>query len=403
MKITISQCLLPFLLTSSALRAVDILRDLPTLPSGFTNSSLWTPDLEEDSPSGGLDFSLSLNALYDSNVNQGSGSPMDPEDSDFIVSAGLSASYLRGDESWQLGVNANVGYRHYFERDDFNDPNYGLSVYGGYNTAKTVISFSTSFGFSSGVNVESGNFLEQVSIGSRLSARYRLSGKTSLLASWAQSFSYNQTSGFSDTSSWTAEISAIWQATSRINLGPGIRYGVRGGSGGSDTTVLGPTFRLNYDLSSKVSLRSSVGIDYTDSSLSGTSESLNWSLGLNYRASDRWGLNLSMIRDIEATPIQGSSGFNETTSVRLAYWRSIRQAKATLGISYQDRSSIDGSFALTGPGDSQLITTNAGISMPIFKREARLNFDISYRDFEGGSSNNSWDGFQTGMGLSYRF
>lgn len=403
MKITIPQCLLPLLLTSPTLRAVDILRDLPSLPTGFTNSSLWTPDLEEDSPSGGLDFSLSLSALYDSNVNQASGSRLDPEDSDFIVNAGLSASYLIGDETWQLGVNANVGYRHYFERDDFSDPTYGLSIHGGYNAAKTVISFSTNFGFSSGVNVESGNFLEQISIGSNLSARYQLSGKTSLLASWAQSFSYNQTSGFSDTSSWTAEISGIWQATPRINLGPGIRYGVRGGSQGADTTILGPTFRLNYDLSTKVSLRSSVGADFTDSSLSGTSESLNWSLGLSYKASNRWGLNLSMIRDIEATPIRGGAGFNETTSVRLGYWRTILKAKASLGISYQDRSSVDGSFATTGLGDSQLITTTAGLSMPIFKREARLNLNLSYRDFDGGSSDDSWDGWQTGVSLGYRF
>jgi len=403
MKITILQCLLPLLLTSTTLRAVEIFRNLPSLPSGFTNSSLWTPDLEEDTLSGGLDFSLSLSALYDSNVNQASGSGIDQEDSDFIVNAGLAASYLMGNDTWQLGVNANVGYRHYFERDDFSDPTYGLSINGGYHSAKTVVSFSTNFGFSSGVNVESGNFLEQISIGTNLSARYQLSGKTSLLATWSQSFSYNQTSGFSDTSSWTAEVSGLWQATPRINLGPGIRYGVRGGSQGADTTVLGPTFRLNYDLSSKVTLRSAIGVDFTDSSLSGNSESLNWSLGLNYKASSRWGLNLSMVRDIVATPIRGGSGFNETTSFRISYWRKILQAKASLGVSYQDRSSVDGRFAATGPGDSQLITTTAGLSMPIFKREATLNLNLSYRDFDGGSSDDSWDGFQSGVSLGYRF
>ena len=402
MKISIPQRLFPLLLTSPALQATDILKDLPSMPSGFTNSSLWTQELEEDTPSGGLNFGLNLNVLYDSNVNQGSGSQGDPEESDVSLNAGLSASYLMGDATWQLGVNANVGYRHYFERDELSDPNYGLSIYGGYNAGKTVVSFSTDFGYSSGVNVESGSFLEQVSISTSLSARYKVSGKTSLLASWSQSSSNSQTSGTSDTSSWNAELSGIWQATSRINMGPGIRYSFRGGRDDSELTGWGPTFRLNYDLSTKVSLRSSIGVDFNDSSLSGSSESLNWSLGLNYRASSRWGFNLAMIRDTRATQSEGS-GFNETVSVNLKFWRQIRQAQASLAFDYQDRSAIDGLPSATDSGDSKLFTTTVGLAMPIFKRRASLDLNLSYRDFEGSNSRTSWDGFQAGVGVGYRF
>lgn len=394
--------LLPFLLISSVLHATDIVGNLPSLPSGFTGPSLWNSGLEEDSAEGGLDFSLSLNALYDSNVNRASGSQDDPETSDLIMSTALSASYLVGDATWKLGANANVGYREYLERDDYSDPTYGLKVYGGYNSSKTVVSFSTSFDTNSGVNVESGQFLDQISISSGLIARYQLTGKSSLLASWDQTFANSQTSGFSDTSSWNAGLSGIWRASSRLNFGPGIRYGVRSGSQDSELTVLGPTFRLNYDLSTKVSLRSAIGIDFTDSSLSGSSESLNWSASLNYKASSDWGLNLSMIRDTRATLTRGT-GFDEVTSVRIDYWRQIRQAKARLGVSFQDTSISDGLTSFVGIGDSQLITTTAGLSMPIFKRRASLDLNLSYLDFSGDNSERSWDGFQAGVGLGYRF
>jgi hypothetical protein len=41
--------------------------------------------------------------------------------------------------------------------------------------------------------------------------------------------------------------------------------------------------------------------------------------------------------------------------------------------------------------------------MPIFKSQASLNLNLSYRDFGADASDRSWDGMQSGLGIGYRF
>jgi hypothetical protein len=389
------------LLASPFLYADDIAGGLPSLPSGFANAVTGSSALKSTSAfEGGLDFSLNLNSLYDTNVTQASGT--DSEVSDFVVNSDLRAAYLAGNTSWKLGADANLGYRKHFERTDFSDFTYGLTLYGGYQSKKTVASFSTSLSSQSGVNLESATYLDQLSFQNRFLLRYRLSGKTSLLASWNQTSSESQTAGFNDTSSWTADLSAIWRATAKVNLGPGIRYGVRGGSNNSELTVIGPTLRLNYDLTTKVSLRSTLGMDFSDSPFADSTELFNWSVALTYKASSFWGFDLSMIRDTQATFSQGS-GFDEITSFELNYWRRIRRSRATLGITYQDRAATDALLSSAGARGSEYITFTAGYSMPIFKSQASLNLNLSYRDFGADASDRSWDGMQSGLGIGYRF
>jgi len=303
-----------------------------------------------------------------------------------------------------LGVNANLGHREYFERSDFSDTYYSLGIFGGYNSRKTVLAYSANVLSGSGVDLQTSEFLDQLTFSSNLMMRYRLSGKTSLLATWEHSNTSNDIFGFNDTSSWTLGLSALWRATGKMNLGPGIRYGVRSVDSGADLTVIGPTLRVNYDLLNKVSLRSSIGLDIIDSPFTDSRTRFNWSIGVGYRASSLWGLDFNLVRDSEASFTRGT-GYDETTALQLSYWRKIRCAKLTLSAAYQMRSSLDRNLASgLEDRDSDYFTLSARYSRPIFRERATIDFDFSYMNFESDNVfSDSWNGIQLGCGIHYSF
>ncbi len=383
------------------LRGRDVVGEMPSLPSGFSSSGSMISMSEADDY-GGFDFSLGLNSLFDTNITQASGNGPVEVESDWIITPSLHASYLLGGSRFQLGARAEVEAPFYQDRDDFNATNYSLNAFGGYRSRKVVASFTTGISSDSGINRLTSGFTEQFSYNSGFLASYRFSGKTSLLASWDQRDIESRTSGFSDTSSLTAGLSGIWQATSRLSIGPGYRYGVRTGEDDEELTVVGPTLRLDYQLSTKVKLRSSFGLDRSDSPFSGTSTQPNWSLALDYRASARWGFNLTTIQDTQATFSQGG-GFDQSTAYRLTYWRQIRRARLELGLSYEDREPIDIPLNAAGLRDTQYTTLSAALTLPVFKRQADLTFSVNWRDQSSSDDQYTWDGWQSGVGIKWQF
>ncbi len=383
------------------LRGRDVVGEMPSLPSGFSSSGSMISMSEADDY-GGFDFSLGLNSLFDTNITQASGNGPVEVESDWIITPSLHASYLLGGSRFQLGARAGVEAPFYQDRDDFNATNYSLNAFGGYRSRKVVASFTTGISSNSGINRLTSGFTEQFSYNSGFLASYRFSGKTSLLASWDQRDIESRTSGFSDTSSLTAGLSGIWQATSRLSIGPGYRYGVRTGEDDEELTVVGPTLRLDYQLSTKVKLRSSFGLDRSDSPFSGSDTQPNWSLALDYRASARWGFNLTTIQDTQATFSQGG-GFDQSTAYRLTYWRQIRRARLELGLSYEDREPIDIPLNAAGLRDTQYTTLSAALTLPVFKRQADLTFSVNWRDQSSSDDQYTWDGWQSGVGIKWQF
>lgn len=383
------------------LRGRDVVGEMPSLPSGFSSSGP-VISASEANDYGEFDFSLGLNSLYDTNVTQASGNGPVEIESDWIITPSLHASYLLGGSRFQLGARAEVEEPLYQSRDDFNATNYSLNAFGGYRSRKVVASFTTGISLDSGINRLTSDFTEQFSYKSGFLASYRFSGKTSLLASWDQRDTESRTDGFSDTSSLTAGLSGIWQATSRLSIGPGYRYGIRTGENDEELTVVGPTLRLDYQLSTKVKLRSSFGFDRSDSPFSGRDTQPNWSLALDYRASARWGFNLTTIQDTQATFSQGG-GFDQSTAYRLTYWRKIRRARLELGLSYEDREPIDIPLNAAGLRDTQYTTLSAALTLPVFKRQADLTFSVNWRDQSSSDDQFTWDGWQSGVGIKWQF
>ncbi|MBR9761319.1 hypothetical protein GYB43_13480, partial [bacterium] len=336
---------------AGALSAQNQASEAPSLASGFSRetslSSLVSASGKSDK---GLEITLGLSSLYDSNLTQ----LPDEEESDWILTPEIAAEYQFGNSRWNLGARGKLGYDSYQKRDDFSDTSYLLDFFGGYQSKKVDASFTTGISSASGINRLAAGFIEQNSFKSGLKASYRFSRKTSLNANWSQTLTESQSEGYGDTSAETVGFSALWQATPLISIGPGIRYGVRTGNDNEKFIVVGPTLSLNYKLSTKVMLQSTIGIDDSDSPYSRDDSLLNWSLGLNYRASSLWGFDLESIQDTRATLSTGG-GFDEISSFRLSYWRKVRRARIQLGIAYEDRSATDSQPTLAIPRDFEYL------------------------------------------------
>ena len=386
-------------LYAGALSAQNQASETPSLASGFSRetslSSLVSASGKSDK---GLEITLGISSLYDSNLTQ----LPDEEESDWILTPEIAAEYQFGNSRWNLGARGKLGYDSYQKRDDFSDTSYLLDFFGGYQSKKVDASFTTGISSTSGINRLAAGFIEQSSFKSSLEASYRFSRKTSLNAKWRQRMTDSQSEGYGDTSSETVGFSALWKATPLISIGPGIRYGVRTGNDNEEFIVVGPTLSLNYKLSTKVMLQSTIGIDDSDSPYSRDDSLLNWSLGLNYRASSLWGFDLESIQDTRATLSTGG-GFDEISSFRLSYWRKVRRARIQLGVAYEDRSATDSQPTLTIPRDFEYLTLSAAMSLPVFRDRADLKIHVKWRNQDDPADNSSWEGIQTGLNLTWRF
>ena len=386
-------------LYAGALSAQNQASGAPSLASGFSRvTSLSSLVSASGKNERGLELTLGLSSLYDSNLTQ----LPDGGESDWILTPEIAAEYQVGNSRWNLGARGKLSYDSYQQRDDFDDASYLLDFYGGYQSKKLDASFTTGISSTSGINRLAAGFIEQSSFKNSLEASYRFSRKTSLNVNWDQRLTESQTEGYGDTSSETAAFSALWQATPLISIGPGFRYGLRTGNDDEEFTVMGPTLRLDYKLSTKIKLQSTIGIDYSDSPYSSDETLLNWSLGLNYRASSLWGFDLESIQDTRATLSTGG-GFDEISSFRLNYWRKIRRARIELGVAYEDRSATDSQLSLIVPRDFEYLTLSAAMSLPVFRDRADLKIHVKWRDQDEADGDSSWDGVQTGLSLTWRF
>ena len=401
----------PALATLSAAGVVsgqDGAASLPELPSGFYEAAATVIGSGEEPSFGKLDFELGLVSRYDSNVTLGNPQGLFEEESDFLIQPSLKSSFQLGSGSgeWRFGLNGNVARMNFQELDRFNITNYSFGLNGGYESTRAKLLFNAGYASTGGVNRFVANFFEQTSVSLNLTGDYTISPKTSFELSLRQDSVDSETQGFADTSSTTFRVAALWQATPLIRLGPGFRYGIRTAEVGGpiqdqELTVAGPVLRLDYKLSTKVNLTSNMGLGFADTP-SGDDELLNWKVGLNYRFSSLWGLNLSMIRDTQATLFEGG-GFDQVSSYGFGYTRKIRNARLNLGVSYEDRVPQGVTQVVAGFRNSGYLNYTASLGLPILGDAVDLSLDLAWRDLDTADTVQSWNGLQSGLSLAWSF
>jgi hypothetical protein len=374
-------------------------------PSGFSSApgsmpygGGWFEDLRD-----GFGFSASLTGTYDTNPSQGFGPVEDAGEGDFFVTLGGTAAYRSIASTWTYGANYSGSYSQYFNQTDLSGYNQSAGASLNYEGGPLSAGLNVGIDFGSGANRYYASVVDEISYNYSLNARYRYSPKTSLTGDLSQRFTSASGNNNSDTDSLDLGAAALWQYSPRTEFGPGIRYTVRSGDSGQDRTSIGPTLTVNYELAKKVSLNSRIGMDFVEFE-DGESGDPSWStsVGLNYRASRLWGMNLTLLRDAQAS-YSAAGQFEEVTALRLGYNRRIRRASWTLGLGWETRTADnpDSTAAATRP-DLDYLTLDTALGMPVFADTCNASIFMRYSD-QSGDANQSWDSFQAGFGISRSF
>ncbi|MBK1883046.1 outer membrane beta-barrel protein [Luteolibacter pohnpeiensis] len=401
---TLLKCLgISAIALSSHLSAQNALVDLPSAPSGFSQASgIYGAPREKTTD--GLSIIGTFATTYDSNVTQGSGKSDSPKEDDFIVSPGAAISYIRQGTQWIAGANYGGSYDEYGDHSKYSGLNHKLAAFGGYRGGKLIATLKTSVSTSRGNNRLYGDFVEQTLYNTTFIGRYNISPKTSLVGDAAYSSAVAKQSNYNDISSFDFGLAALWHYSPLTDFGPGIRYTLRSSENQEDRTSIGPTLNLNYQLSSKVTLRSRVGVDFVSYEDSGSGDpAFSSSIGLKYQASPLWAMSLSYYRDTQANP-SSTGSFSEINSFQVAYSRKILRGKWNLSVGYETRATENGETVTSSIGrDYDYFTIDTSFTYPFFGDSMDLTGSIRYRDLGAKGDGNSWDGVQTGIGLSYRF
>jgi len=392
-------------LSSSMLLGQNALIDLPVAPSGFSSaSSIFTrPPRKAEA---GFSASGTLSTSYDSNVTQGDGSDNAAREGGFIISPGANLIYATEGRHWILGANYNFSYDEYLEQENYSGLNQKFAAFVGYRGGRFILNYSTGFDASRGINrfYSAGgqqSVIETLNYQNTLVGRYTVSPKTSLVGTLILQNSDVQTAGYSDTFGFDANLAALWSMSALTDIGPGIRYTLRSGDNQQDRTGIGPTLNLNYQLSTKVAVRSRVGVQFVETDTT-SDTAATWSVAMKYQASKLWSADLSLFRDSQAAPSHPNT-FNDVTNVRLGYQRKVRRLTLNAGISYElnrrEKTEED-----IPTDDYDYLTLDSSLLIPILGNDdTDLIFSVRYRDLSAEGDRVSWNGIQSGIGIAKRF
>ena len=319
-----------------------------------------------------------------------------------------------------FGGSSSSSFNQNYNQNNFNRLNRSASLLGnyegGYLSVSAKVGYDNDRQSNSYASAVSSTGIETSSLNSGLSARYQFSPKTSLTGDLTERTSTTTTGNYGDTSAYSVGTAALWRYSPLTEIGPGVHYmydtnnassSVVGGSKIGRSSV-GPTLNLNYKLDVMVSMTSQVGLDFSRYDTGQSSDpTVSGSLGLNYQASPLWGMNLALARNVQADPTNVGA-FYENNSLRLGCNRKLLRSTLNFGASYQASNSIVPSGVKNGRPNSDILSLDTSLSMPLFADKGSASVFLRYNDQSGvnssyGSTGNSWSAFQTGFTLSYRF
>lgn len=382
----------PGLLAQALLQAPEV-----TAPSGYTS----TPTAFLASGGDffdGLDIGISASFGYDSNVRQSPGLPVAPIEDDIFYTISPQLRYRTVGTDWFIGANASLDYTSYLDDSDLGGLGYTLGVQFGYEGNPLKVTGQIGSSYRTGVNrYYNSQSVDTLNFNASLAASYRWSAKTNFDARLGFSSSEPDGAAFGGTQNTNFDMAAMWRATPLFRVGPGIGWTLQTGDRQGDRETIGPIVRTNYQLSDKIAVDGTFGLDFVDGP-GGSDTAFSMRLGANYRASALWGMNLSLYRGTQAD-VSRAGQFRETSSVRLGYYRKIRRVNLALGVSYETNDYSNNLVVAGGPGD--YLSFDASLGMLTIRERVQASLFYQYNDQSGG--NRDWDGYRVGVSLNSSF
>ena len=199
----------------------------------------------------GFGFSTALSGTYDSNPSQGYSTPVNSGQGDFFTTLGGTVEYRSTASTWSYAASYSGAYNQYLDQTSLSGYNQSAAASLNYESGPMTVGATLGINYGSGANRNYGSVVDEISYIYGLQARYRISGKTSITGYLSQSI--NDASGGPSTGAFDLGASALWLYSPLTEFGPGIRYTHRSGDLQQDRSTIGPTFAVNYKISTKIS------------------------------------------------------------------------------------------------------------------------------------------------------
>src|SRR5690606_609280 len=146
-----------------------------------------------------------------------------------------------------------------------------------------------------------------------------------------------------------------------------------------DRSTYSPLIRAKYRLTTKVAFDGSVGVSFFDYANGASADSAVFtSLGLHYKASRFWSMNLSVLND-SVTDESIVGAFRETFTVRMGIDRKISRAKLGVGLSYESIERYRPTGGLIG-ADTESFAIDSLLTVPLMGDKAEATVFARWRD-----------------------
>lgn len=278
------------------------------------------------------------------------------EDWVFRIAPGalIGIGEFRGDKGNYVSIDYTMQGEIYSKYSEFNALDHRVIMDSGYKQAKLTLGLSQSYEIDHGKSVEAGAFVEQELWITQLTSKYEISEKTSVELNGRQSITHSVDEvlhgpnvDLANINEWVVETWGNYQATEKILTGLGFTAGWRDirtfdGNPSPNQTYEQILGRVGYDLTAKVRLLGSAGIQLSQFQDGDDKTDFIFSLGSSYHPLENTYLALEAYRyDI---PSIIYSGRNYTlTGLRFSAKQILLEkysVSLVTGYEYRDYSNI---------------------------------------------------------------
>ena len=356
---------------------------------------------------GGFAYGVGLSTNYDSNILLTEDDP----DGDVSLILAPTLSYTsdpEGGAPMVITANYSPSATAYLNNSEFNSIDQSGNIAMVVSGSRTTISAFAGVSQNSGADslAASQGFFTGTSLSLGLQASYQLAPRTSIVggcSSTLSDYGSGSVEGASATgyNGYSANLGGFWSATERLSFGPNFSYSNTTSDNTGDINSYGFSMQGAYKVSEKIQVAASIGAQYSQYSLEGSSGDITpmGSLNASYQINELWSWSNSIQSGLTPAPTQADYLINNWFFATMLN-RQFLEGSAGVGLNYQ--LSNYKSIGPAGPplDNQQNLSLILSYQRPLFL--GRVDFNSSFY-YAINSGQGEWSQIQLNLGLSTQF
>ncbi|MGJ8696680.1 MAG: hypothetical protein ACSHYF_10205 [Verrucomicrobiaceae bacterium] len=359
---------------------------IPQIPQTFEEAvELFTNGSLRDSSSEGFDFSMRVQETFNSNprISQTNASGV------FYTSLSPGVSYRsapKGRAVFVVGASYNPRLNFYHGGAIADNTDHLFNATASYEGAKTWVTFGTTFNLSNDSNRLAEDFARNTTLGVSLSGRHEWSAKTQILGDVNFTRRENSISPLSNNSGLGASVSALWEATPLLSVGPSLRYASTDSDSTGGFDSVGLLARADYDYSAKTNLSMNLGAELVSADQPGIADRISptGSIRLDYELDDIWSfrgdlayesISIDQLRNRELNRVFGNDVFEQNAG---ALGSGDQALSGALSMTYSPSDEWEAWASLRMRNSPSMVTSNESLEDRTFSLGVRRFFGLSH-------------------------